>query len=932
MQGNMNLLGGPGNGNKKKIFNFLLPALPGIFFVFTIAAFISIIMYPIIKGGQLIAGVGGFWERFTNAITLKCFFCSDQDLLVQKENKFQKKIEKLNQTYLNGKNMNGTSIQLDIPLLLSAIFYTEDIEETIFEEAEAVDQSEDMIEDMGDASSGDLFGDLSWYYDQGDQKSIDWFRGATEAEGCYIKGYNYYAGEQVTFGKKSKLRRLAKHMVKKVMKGTCTAVHDKEGKFVGWRIREYAEYVLDIERDDSLYTMEYDQQPYSKYRTADEISSLPPTFITYLVSTYLPDQFSNLLPKKVRDLSQDHELYLNKRKAMKNVIYSYKEGYKYLVGKPSGSEGLFCGEANGNCSYDVTTVGNKPLTINNVKVKLLQCQENRGQPIPGEELVDLETYVTGVLYAENGGASYGELKVHSIAIRSFLLARGGSMGISYFKMYEENGSWVVPIRNCTEDQVYCDPNKGCTLFDKTAAKTVRSGKHDNGLTYKPPLSADSNVRKAVAETTGKVLVDSDGEIFLTGYDGVNNNLKKWQNVLANGGDTYEALVSTYGSDKVLKSNCTGSAGSTANPGNETYYKQGDYPTVPYCSGKATLASSGCFPTAFAMVVENLTGKVTPPKEIAEYICNDVNGSRKYRVDGVGSNIDFTIDPLTQSHFNITSRKLSPNEMNMTSIIEKLKSGKKLIVSLQGAGGRFSSGVGHIIVLSGVTPDGKIKVLDPGHVNSTGNHSVEIIKNEVLTHLGTGIIEVSANDSTGTKFDGCYTGATGDYIDWRQNDKTWGSIPLGTGGATLTSAGCLATSMAKLIVMSGTKVSINNFNPGTMVQYLNSHEGFSGSNWRWEAPQESGLAPNFVHGGIVTLKGKSKSEKLSAIKNYLDQGYYLALQVKCDGTEEPGQHWVAVLGVTDTDIIMSDPASNNKNVWSEYKPGGTVLFHYYKKMD
>ena len=74
------------------------------------------------------------------------------------------------------------------------------------------------------------------------------------------------------------------------------------------------------------------------------------------------------------------------------------------------------------------------------------------------------------------------------------------------------------------------------------------------------------------------------------------------------------------------------------------------------------------------------------------------------------------------------------------------------------------------------------------------------------------------------------------------------------------------------------------------------------------------------------------QKISKVKEYLDQGYYLVLQVKCDGTEEPGQHWVAVLGVTNSGIVMSDPASDKTNVWDKYKSGGTVQFHYYKKLD
>ena len=43
-----------GKALKKKILMFLAPALPGIFFFFAVAVLVFIIVYPIIKGGQII--------------------------------------------------------------------------------------------------------------------------------------------------------------------------------------------------------------------------------------------------------------------------------------------------------------------------------------------------------------------------------------------------------------------------------------------------------------------------------------------------------------------------------------------------------------------------------------------------------------------------------------------------------------------------------------------------------------------------------------------------------------------------------------------------------------------------------------------------------------------------------------------------------------
>lgn len=910
---------------KKKVLLILLPAISVLLIILVVLALGILILHPILVGGQLVEGAAGVWERLTNTLTLKCFFCTDQDVKDKKEEKFYKKVDKLNETYLSGKNMEGTSIQLDIPLLLSALFYTDDIENTVLENVDSVD-----TEGMEDATSGDLFGDLSWYADESDQERIKWYQGATEADGCYILGY-YYSSDHTPLTA-SKLRKLAKHMVKRTRNGTCTATHDEEGNFTGWSISEWYEFTLDIDRTDDLYSMEYDQNPYKTYRDKSEIGSLPPTFITYLIAKYLPNEYDYLLPTPIKDLSEAHRLYLNNRKEIKNVMYSYKDAYEYLVGHEYGS-GAICGAVNGNCTYSVKNIDNKTVNVSNLKVKLLQCgDEDRGKPIVGEELVDFEKYITGVVYAENGGAPYEALKAQAIAARSYALMRGEKMGTKYLKIYQENGQWILPIRNCTEDQVYCDPDTGCSAVRKPSASgsatTIYSGANTKSYTYKGPLAADSDIRKAVAETTGKVLTDSSGKIFYASY--TQTEQTAWNTAAKAGSDAYQALVSTYGSSNILKATCSGNVGTTTNTGSEKYYYQYDYSYVPYCSGDATVATSGCLPTAFAMSVENLTGKVTTPQEIAEYICNDTNGSKKYRVVGSGTSSGFLLDQATQSQFHVSTRTIPVSERNIDNILKILKSGKNIIVSVKGTG-TFATESGHFIVLSSVTAEGKVKVLDPGHKYATKDYTTAVIQTEVLNKINTGMWEISSTGSS-VSSDGCYTGATGDYIGWRQFDKTWGSIPLGSGGATIKSAGCLATSVAKIITMSGTQTTINSFNPGTMVKYLNTHGGFSGSNWIWDSPKNSGLAPNFVHGGSVSLKGKSESEKIATVKRYLDQGYYLVLQVKCDGTEEPGQHWVAVLGVTNDDIVMSDPASDKTTVWSKYKSGGTVQFHYYKKTD
>lgn len=904
-----------------KIGKFLIPILPAIFIFFTIVIIMLIVISPIIKGGDMISNVlgvtQGFWNRVTNTLSLECLFCSDQTLNAKKEKKFYEKIEKLNDTYIRGKGMDGKTIQLDIPLLLSTVFYNDDFENSMFINSEAE-------EDLDEVTEGDTFGNLSWYPDIGDQKSIEWFKGSTEAEGCYIVGYHYVTTPHISIGKMSKLRMLAKHMVKRSVNGTCTAQHDEEGNFTGWSTREWYEWSLDVDEKDKLYTMEFDQNPYPKYRSKEQAEQVPSTYVTYLMANFLPTEYKKQLPKAVKDLSEKHEEYLSKRKSMKKDIYLFKDGYEYLV---KGLNKNVCAVANGNCSYKTKVKGGEIQTISNIKVQLLQCKDGvQGQPIPGEELVDFEKYITGVTYAENGAAPLESLKAQAIAARSWVLTRGGAMGTKYLQIYQKDGQWIIPIRNCQSDQVYCDPDKGCSWNGNNG--TVHSGTTTKPGHSKPPIDADSDIRKAVSETTGQVLT-LNGNIFVASYTNVRQN--KWTAAAKAGKDAYQALVSTYdeGAQLKLESSCTGntSTGSVANSGNLAYYNQNDYAAVPYCTNGATVKSSGCLPTAFSMVVQNLTGRVTTPKEMAEYICNDTNGSRKYRVTGLGTNNAFLLDPLTQSTFKIQSRVIPPSERNIDNVVKILKSGSNIIVSVRGSG-LFATQSGHFIVLSSVTADGKIHVLDPARRSATGDHSTAVIQAEVINKINSGMWELKGN-GTYSSNDNCNTGATGDFISWRQMDKEWGSIKIGT--KTIHQVGCLATSVAKLIAYSGTQVTIDNFNPGTMVTYLKQHGGFSGNNWIWNSPKTSGMTPNFQFIGKIRLSG-SKMNKIATVKRYLDQGYYLALQVKANGTEEPGQHWVAVLGVSNTDILISDPASDATTVWSRYKPGGTVQFGYYKKTD
>lgn len=165
-------------------------------------------------------------------------------------------------------------------------------------------------------------------------------------------------------------------------------------------------------------------------------------------------------------------------------------------------------------------------------------------------------------------------------------------------------------------------------------------------------------------------------------------------------------------------------------------------------------------------------------------------------------------------------------------------------------------------------------------------------------------------------------ALSEYKSWKQGDSRWGSIHLGSSGQTLSRIGCAVTSMAILMVHSGS-VTDDSFDPGTLCNYLSANGGFDGyGNIRWGVA--TGMAGSFTFQGGGTLSG-SQSAKASEIKSYLDSGYYVAVSVKYGG------HWVAVDYVSDNGTVyMIDPArGTNTDLFSVYSASGVGQVRLFK---
>lgn len=200
------------------------------------------------------------------------------------------------------------------------------------------------------------------------------------------------------------------------------------------------------------------------------------------------------------------------------------------------------------------------------------------------------------------------------------------------------------------------------------------------------------------------------------------------------------------------------------------------------------------------------------------------------------------------------------------------------------------------------------------------------KQILMQHYNQGSRNIGANNivKMSCQSYGINQGAsTGSFSKWKQGDSSWNTIPIGQTSSNVGSAGCLATSVSMLIAKSGVETNIKPFNPGTFVQTLNSNGGFDGSNFVWRKATE--IAPRFVFQNLETIEGLSRQQKFEKIKGLLEQGNYIAAEVK----GSTGQHWVAIDGISGNDILMMDPASNNTIMWDQYNPDNTRYIGYYK---
>jgi hypothetical protein len=338
---------------------------------------------------------------------------------------------------------------------------------------------------------------------------------------------------------------------------------------------------------------------------------------TYSESKFKENLIKTIIPKYLPN-SLDGE-----REDISNEVFTYIDNYYDLIGKRTSSGTC---ASSGSCSYDIKGfyitggAGNvaKNMQISNLKVRLMECGSPYGNgsyttPIQ-QDLVDFESYIAGVAYAEIGTGAHPEaIKAQMVAARSFALSRPTAMGNSLGKkLEEENGQWILQIASCVSDQVFCNIDEGCSYMGGGDGQggIVRSGKVAGAVRTRDPLPQDSPIRTYAKETEGEVLVNAQGYIISTGFLSSDQNRF---DALANSGLNYKQILlqhynqgsRNYGATDVVKASCGGGGSSNCNSissGEFASWKQFGAPWSGVAMGGSNIGSVGCLVTSIAIQI------------------------------------------------------------------------------------------------------------------------------------------------------------------------------------------------------------------------------------------------------------------------------------------------------------------------------------------
>ena len=329
------------------------------------------------------------------------------------------------------------------------------------------------------------------------------------------------------------------------------------------------------------------------------------TFKENLQNSYFPDK----IPGK------DEETY-------KRYVDDMFDILKYYDDNKNKNKSTSTGTTGDVCTYDIkgmnteqygTGIKNKNINATDIKVRLMsaggRCDGTFGQPIEGEDLVPLEKYILGVAYAEDGDAPEEAFKAQLVVARSFVLSVADASGNANGKKFvEEDGQWILQITNCVTDQVYCDPDEGCSKNGPRDNQylVVHSGMKAS-TQYKPAMPENDQRRQWASEVAGKVALDSSGRLYLPNFK--DTDQKAWDGLANQGMDYTQIILKHYpGVASISDSDCTdNSTGDGSSAGSYVGWKQTDSRWKDVVLGGGTdssrsIGNIGCLATSISMLI------------------------------------------------------------------------------------------------------------------------------------------------------------------------------------------------------------------------------------------------------------------------------------------------------------------------------------------
>ena len=190
------------------------------------------------------------------------------------------------------------------------------------------------------------------------------------------------------------------------------------------------------------------------------------------------------------------------------------------------------------------------------------------------------------------------------------------------------------------------------------------------------------------------------------------SLFSWKDFVTGGGeDTYVSNIDASGD--IFTYDTVGKGVKKV-----VYFNQTEEPwgSMPY--GTSTIGAAGCGPTSMSIVISTLTGKIVNPQTTCAFSMN--NGEY---VPGAGTAHSFIGNAA--SNWGLTCERVGKDRMDY--VVQSLKEGK-MVVEICEAYTITGSGIGHFIVLTGVTRDGYITIADcASRERSTKAYSVDTIK-------------------------------------------------------------------------------------------------------------------------------------------------------------------------------------------------------------